>query len=229
MLNEILTPLLFKLVLWFGLITLVAVAAKVLFTIFLKPKLDQIEDKLRDSLKPKQGQPDRLPYQRAEILTAGELAFFKVLYPVVSPHWHIFTKVRMEDIIQVRKGLEKKEAYGFRSRIKSRHIDFVLCDKESLEVLMCIELDDRSHQTAKAKESDAFKNKALEAAGVALVRIPARSNYSEDYIKPFIIDEAPISDMPTHAPVQATTPPKQETVAAVPANDDLDARWKPPA
>ena len=202
-----------------GLLIALAIFGKIMMV-----RHPHLLDEIRQANQPK---TPSLPYQRADLLTAGELAFFKVLYPIVSPHWHIFTKVRMEDIINVKSGLERKEAYGFRSRIKSRHIDFVLCDKESLEILMCIELDDRSHQSAKAQESDAFKNKALEAAGVSLIRIPARSNYSEDTIKPFIFDKDPISNTPTQSPVQAATPPKQKAVDTVPTNDDPHARWKP--
>jgi len=156
------------------------------------------------------------PYQsRPSILTQMELSFFKVLRPMVEGQWHIFTKVRMEDIIEVKEGLEQKEAYGFRSRIKSRHIDFVICDKTTLEILMCVELDDSSHQTEKAQEIDAFKDKAMKDAGVALIRIPAKGSYSEAYIRDYLFEEEELE------------PVAQSEANAV--DNDPDARWRSPA
>jgi hypothetical protein len=128
----------------------------------------------------------------------------------------------MEDIIEVNSGLEKKEAYGYRSRIKSRHIDFVICDRDTLEILMCIELDDRSHNTKKAKEADAFKDKALKDAGVTLIRIPASSAYSDTYIKGYIFED--VVNLDELADVSA---PVSESITAS-ITEDPHARWRPP-
>jgi hypothetical protein len=179
-------------------------------------------------------EPEVYPYiSCGSILTPTELTFFNALVPVINGRWHIFTKVRLEDIINVKPGLERKVANGYRSRIKSRHVDFVLCDKESLEILMCIELDDSSHQTAKAKEADQFKNKAFKDADLTLIRIPARRSYSDDTIKAYLFESEPevaqvtakVSPPPAH--VEAT--PDLEAATTVPANDDPHARWKQPS
>lgn len=168
------------------------------------------------------------------ILTPTELAFFKALVPVINGQWHIFTKVRMEDIINVKSGVEKKAAYGYRSRIKSRHVDFVLCDKETLEILMCIELDDSSHQTAKAKEADQFKNKAFKDADLTLIRIPARRSYSDDYLRGLLFEPEEVSEAPrpTSHREGATNQdqrvsPQLEMVATSAVSEDPHARWKP--
>ena len=185
-------------------------------------------------MRGKAAEPEAYPYVSCgSILTANELAFFKVLELVINGQWHIFTKVRLEDIINVKKGVERKTRNSFRGRIKSRHIDFVLCDKDTLEILMCIELDDRSHQSAKAQKADQFKNQALKDADLTLVRIPARRSYSEDYLRGHIFEEVtdaePVKDEASSTPATTqTTTPKLEPVATVPESDDPHARWKSP-
>lgn len=116
-------------------------------------------------------------------MTPAERSFFGVLEQALEQNWYIFSKVRLEDIIQVKKGIEKKKAFGLRNRIKSRHIDFILCDRQTLETVMCIELDDASHNRKDRIERDRFIDSALAAAGVPIVRIPAKASYSVEFIK----------------------------------------------
>lgn len=116
---------------------------------------------------------------RRTLLTKAESTFYHALSKAVGDQYRVFSKVRMEDIIQVKRGFPRKEAYGLRSRIKSRHIDFVLCDPKDLSIRVCVELDDSSHQRADRQKRDAFVNQAMEAAGVRLVRVPASRSYDE--------------------------------------------------
>ncbi|MDP1536957.1 MAG: DUF2726 domain-containing protein [Burkholderiales bacterium] len=48
-------------------------------------------------------------------------------------------------------------------------LDFVVCLKDST-IVAAVELDDKTHEKASRVETDAKKEKALSAAGVALVR-----------------------------------------------------------
>jgi very-short-patch-repair endonuclease len=57
-------------------------------------------------------------------------------------------------------------------------VDFAICDFRTLQVIGIIELDDSSHKSAARKRRDEFKDKALAAAGVPIVRIPAQRGYS---------------------------------------------------
>ncbi len=139
----------------------------------------------------------KLPYlPRKGLLTANELSFYRVLLPMIGPQWQLFAKVRMEDIIEVPQSVEFKERQSLRGRIKSRHVDFAICDANTLEVLMCIELDDKSHQRARAKEADAYNDRAMRDAGVPLIRVPARHAYSEAYVKSHIFEEEEASPSP---------------------------------
>lgn len=80
-------------------------------------------------------------------------------------------KVRLGDLIRPRKGLDNSERAKHANRIERKHVDFVVVRASDFGVVAAVELDDSSHQRAKAKERDAFKNGALEAAGVRVVRV----------------------------------------------------------
>ena len=119
------------------------------------------------------------PYQRADILTPTEYKFWEKLYFKCSSHNLIVCpKVRMEDIIHVDKYHKNREA--LRGKIKSRHIDFIICDSH-LRVLAGLELDDRSHLSQKAQQADIFKNEVFNSLDIPLFRIKVEpTKYSEE-------------------------------------------------
>lgn len=84
-------------------------------------------------------------------------------------------KIRLGDLLTVKKGTEKRQSYY--NKIQSKHIDFVLCDAQTMAVVAAVELDDKSHQGEKAKERDAVKDKACAAAGLPLLRFKAERSY----------------------------------------------------
>ncbi|MFO0882865.1 MAG: DUF2726 domain-containing protein [Pirellulales bacterium] len=74
-----------------------------------------------------------MPYQkRGGLLTPAEITFLRSLQVAVREEWLIFSMVRLADIIQVRPKTPKSRAWF--GRIIGKHIDFVLCDPETLEV-----------------------------------------------------------------------------------------------
>jgi hypothetical protein len=125
--------------------------------------------------------------RKASLLTPTEKSFFEDLRYAVADQWYIFSKVRLEDIISVREGLEKKEAYGLRSRIKSRHIDFVLCNKDTLAIEVCIELDDWTHKRKSRRERDEFVDQALNAAGVRIEHVQVQASYCKTYLRQVVL------------------------------------------
>ena len=79
----------------------------------------------------------------------------------------ICPKVRMEDFLTVTDAQNRAK---YRGRIKSRHIDFIICNAD-LVMLAGLELDDSSHYSAKAQEIDQFKDNVFQAIDVPLYRI----------------------------------------------------------
>ena len=111
------------------------------------------------------------------LLTDLELKFYSRLKEAIPRTHSISCKVRLEDIVSVKKNLDPKIRYGLRSRIKSRHIDFVLTRDYDSRIELLIELDDSTHSSRRARKADHFKNEITAAAGIPLKRMTV----SEDY------------------------------------------------
>ena len=69
------------------------------------------------------------------------------------------------------------------SRKSGKHFDFVLCNKNDSSIICAIELNDKSHQSKKRRERDEFLNFACSSAGLPLIVVKAKRNYTLDEIK----------------------------------------------
>lgn len=129
--------------------------------------------------------PTKLPYQaRGQLVTKSELRFYKSLAKAVQDDFQIFAMVRIADLLRVEKG--HKHRRKWLNKILAKHVDFVLCDPGSLEPIVCIELDDPSHQRPDRIERDIFVNLAFDSAGLPLLRIPTESSYQSREIRELI-------------------------------------------
>ncbi len=106
-----------------------------------------------------------------------EKAFFSALLTHLPRGYYPQGKVRLEDIIGVRKGLPYKDTQSLRGRVKSRHIDFLIIDRDGRPVLG-IELDGNSHQTKRAIENDHVKTALFAAAGISLRRVRVGDDFN---------------------------------------------------
>lgn len=126
---------------------------------------------------------DPYPYQKANALfTESELLFLRVLDEAVEEDYRILGKVRLADIIVVAEGTEGSQWQSAFNKIRAKHLDFVGCNPETLEIEWVLELDDPSHERPERQERDAFLEAALARAGVDLIRIPTAEEYDPDEI-----------------------------------------------
>lgn len=120
-------------------------------------------------------QREKFPYYATQtLLTAAELQFYKFLKAVAIGRYDISCKVRLGDIINCTDYYWHK---GYGPKISAKHIDFVLLDPNTSEIILCIELDDKSHKRPERISRDKFLNKALDTADVRLLRIPVTRGY----------------------------------------------------
>ncbi|MEJ2654782.1 MAG: DUF2726 domain-containing protein [Acidihalobacter sp.] len=132
---------------------------------------------------------DNYPYtQQRALFTAAERSFLGVLDQAVGEQYRIFGKVRVADVIEPRKGLDKGKRQTAFNKIQSKHFDFLLCAKNDLSILCAIELDDKSHKQRKRQERDHFLGNACRAAGVPLLHIPAQHGYTVHDLRTRIYD-----------------------------------------
>ncbi len=121
------------------------------------------------------GAEKAFPYrQRDDFLSPAELAFFHVLHSAVGREYVICPKVRLADIVYVAQRRQRQAAFN---RISSKHVDFLLCDPETLAPRIAIELDDTSHRQKSRVKRDRFVNGVFAAAELPLLRVPVRRSY----------------------------------------------------
>ncbi|MBU1557769.1 DUF2726 domain-containing protein, partial [Patescibacteria group bacterium] len=92
-------------------------------------------------------------YLRKELMSYSERKLFEVLKKELGLEYLIFSKVRIEDFIGANKfGITSQKHFGLRNRIKSYHVDFLICDTVTTKPLFAIELDGASHNSHERKE-----------------------------------------------------------------------------
>jgi hypothetical protein len=117
-----------------------------------------------------------LPYRKRDyLLTAAERSFYEVLCGVINGELLVFAKLRLADLVWMPKGTANRQAHF--NRIQSKHVDFLLCDREKLSPVLVIELDDASHEEDGRRDRDAFVDAALSAAGLPVLHIPSKRAY----------------------------------------------------
>lgn len=132
-------------------------------------------------LKQKRPNEEKVPYQykkRIYFFTKNELNFYRDLVKETeSLNLVLFSKVRLADIIEPKeKGTTWQSQFN---RIRSKHVDFVLCDLPSIKPVLVIELDDSSHDKADRQERDSFVDKALSQAGIPIIHTRENSGIGE--------------------------------------------------
>ncbi len=124
-------------------------------------------------------------YQKQEsILTDNESVFYKILVKAVDGQYQIFAKVRLADFVRLVNESETKKYHL--NQILGKHVDFLLCDKDSLAPMLCIELDDESHELPDHQERDNFKNNLFELVGLPILRVKLQKGYSSRYLRDLI-------------------------------------------
>ena len=90
-----------------------------------------------------------LPYEKVgPLLTQAELNFYQVLKQVVPKGYFVAPKVRIGDVLTVKRGLDRKKALISRSKIQQKHFDFVICQEPEMQPVCCVELQVSSHKRA---------------------------------------------------------------------------------
>lgn len=105
------------------------------------------------------------PFCAKRPLTEPEQVLYHRLVSAM-PECMVLAQVQLSRVLGVKKGFNARE---WNNRIDRMSLDFLVCLKDST-VVAAIELDDRSHEKASRVEADAKKDKALAAAGIAIIR-----------------------------------------------------------
>ena len=114
---------------------------------------------------------------RSLFVNKSERAFFIILSQQLSYDYLLMAKTRLEDVIGVQRTLrDPKLLWSLRGRVKSRHVDFLICARDG-KPLMAIELDGSSHGSANAANGDDLKDRIFRAAGLPFMRVSTGDDF----------------------------------------------------
>lgn len=116
-------------------------------------------------------------------LSPAERSFYGVLCSAVADEYVVLSKVRVADVITPANSRDRSKWQTAFNRISAKHFDFVLCDPKSLSVEQVVELNDRSHKSAKRQERDDFLRSACAGAGLLLSEFQAKKSYSIEEVR----------------------------------------------
>lgn len=105
------------------------------------------------------------PFYVKKTLTQPEQVLYHRLVAAV-PDYIVLSQVQLSRVLGVKKGFNFHE---WNNRISQMSLDFLACRKDST-VVAAIELDDNTHRRESRIDTDKRKERALSAAGVALIR-----------------------------------------------------------
>lgn len=148
-----------------------------------------------------------LPYIKKDcLLTPAERSFLGVLEQAVGGQYRVYAQVRLADLLAVKATSNRSARTTAQNRINGKHADFVLCEKETLEIVCAIELDDASHQKARRKERDHFVEEACRAAGLPLARFVAKASYTIQDVRESIQQVAVLKTESASSPNDTASP-----------------------
>lgn len=105
------------------------------------------------------------------LLTKNELKFYRTLKQITNKlGYSLFCQVSLYQIVN------SKDYKDF-NKIKSKSIDFVIT-QENCKILLCIELDDSTHEKKKRIERDKFIDNLFKDLEIKLLRIPVQNYYN---------------------------------------------------
>jgi len=120
---------------------------------------------------------DRLPYRLREMfLSTPELALLRVLQNMVRGHYVICPKVALNDIFYI---VRPNENVHFFNKIFRKHVDFLLCEPDTLQPAFGIEIVKPINRN-ETREPDQFMEDLFLSAGLPLVHVLSSDRYLED-------------------------------------------------
>jgi len=123
------------------------------------------------------------PFERkSAVFTQAEKNFQHLLETAIGAKYRVVNRVQLTDIVTLRKGLSKKASLTALTQAKNKYLDFVICDRTTMQLLGVIDLVDTQGKGYKIKK-DWFVSGALDVAGIPHIRIKIKSSYSLDEIR----------------------------------------------
>ena len=116
------------------------------------------------------------PYRlRDYFLSTPEIALLRLLQQMIGERYIICPKVALTDIFTI---VRPNENVHFYNKIFRKHVDFLLCDPQTLKAAIAVELVKPIART-ETRASDQFVEELFLQAGIPLVHVPLGERYEQ--------------------------------------------------
>ncbi len=148
--------------------------------------------------------PKAMPYHvRDDFLSPAELSFYHVLRLATGDWAVVCPKVGLGDLFFAKTG-DHGQNRSWTNKIDRKHVDFLLCEPQTMRPLLGIELDDASHRRRDREQRDLFVEQAFAAAKLPLARVAVRAEYNARELNLYLREQA--ATLSTNPPAPSTPP-----------------------
>jgi Protein of unknown function (DUF2726) len=130
-------------------------------------------------------------FRKSFLLSKPEKYFYNILREVFGTYT-ILAKVRLADLVEANERHPRWQA-NF-NRIKSKHVDFVICDAW-LCPLIAVELDGSSHKRIDRQQRDDLVDEILKGASLEIVHVPRAKRYFHKEIRQLLLPKLDSSQL----------------------------------
>ena len=122
-----------------------------------------------------------LPYKTRPLLTDEEQRFYALLRPEAErAGLDLLAKVRIADFISVAPGLEQDQWKRYYAKIQSKHVDFLLTDRQTLAPRLLIELQTSDAcRMPSVLEQEMFIDCMCRSAGLPILHIRGTEDWDQ--------------------------------------------------
>lgn len=135
---------------------------------------------ISDSLTKKKKQEYKY-YFKKSVMTDREKIFYHKLLFAVGDKYLVFPQIHLSSIFsQYVKGQSFSAAF---KKVNSISVDYIIVDKVTLDTLLAIELDDKTHNSKKAYDKDIEKDNLFKSINLPLIRFDSIKISNEEINK----------------------------------------------
>ncbi len=139
------------------------------------------------------------PYRKKNyFFNQTEREFYYILNDILGDKYLLFSKVRMSDLLYLPEYLY--HSYHYQNKIQSKHVDFLICEKQNIKPLLAIELDGSSHLRDDRIERDKEVNEIFKDANLPILHIKVSDHYDKAYLFDVIRKEIELDNVQSEYP-----------------------------
>jgi len=117
-------------------------------------------------------------------ISREELKFYNVLCEIAKElDMTVLCQVPLYQIVNMKTEIKKGINDEYFDKIKSKSIDFVLVRKYDCRIRLCIELNDKTHETPTRKIRDEFLDSLFKSLNINFLQYKTYKTYNKEILK----------------------------------------------